>query len=95
MSTHPPRPEEVEFTPAFEPDPRLTAEGWVQRYLADPRQAEEARQSYQELGFEVRFERLLPEAFGAGCGECRAVACSQYVMIYTRRPPPAAGTGSG
>jgi len=69
-------------------DRRLVEDGWQRRYLADPDRANEAAESYRELGFEVRIERLTPDHFGPQCQSCAQTICSSYVMIYTRRPAP-------
>jgi hypothetical protein len=66
-------------------NPKLTAEGWVRRYLADPIRAREAVELYGSLGFEVRQEKLLPSDFGENCDGCPSVVCDSYVMIYTRK----------
>jgi hypothetical protein len=77
--------DELEF--AVGADPKLTAEGWVRRYLADPIRAKEAIELYSNLGYEVRAEKLTPSDFGSCCDGCRSFACEAYVMIYTRTLP--------
>ena len=66
-------------------DPDLVAQGWERRHLADPDRADEAVQLYSSLGFEVRTQKLTPADFGPDCGQCAAVVCKTYVLIYTRK----------
>jgi len=71
---------------AIPADPKLVAEGWVRRYLADPERAKEAVELYSKLGYEVKAQKLTPEDFGANCGDCSSTVCESFVMIYTREP---------
>ncbi len=71
-------------------DPGLVAEGWVRRYLADPDRASEAIELYTSMGYEVKAQKLTPEDLGPQCGDCASTLCSTYVLIYTRKPAPAA-----
>jgi len=64
------------------------AEGWVRRYLADPKRAEEARVMYESIGFEVEFRTPDPRdvrEMSDDCGECREQVCTTYVLVHTRR----------
>ncbi len=63
----------------------LEADGWTRRHLADPHRAEEAKQLYEEMGFEVLSQVLTPEDFAESCNECASTVCRTYVLIYTRR----------
>lgn len=67
------------------PDPRLTAEGWQRRFMADPIRAREAVCLYSELGFEVRLEAAQPSELSLACGDCRLATCLAYQTIYTRK----------
>lgn len=67
-------------------DPELIAAGWVRRFLADPKRAQEAMEMYTDLGFEVMAKKLSPDDFGPMCGECGASVCHSYVVVYTRKP---------
>ncbi|MFQ5418778.1 MAG: hypothetical protein ACE5EY_00300 [Anaerolineae bacterium] len=69
----------------FAPDPALEAEGWQRRFMADPKQVEEAARLYTELGFEVRTEDILPTELSELCGSCRLATCRAYVTVYTRK----------
>lgn len=69
----------------FAPDPALEAEGWQRRFMADPKQVEEATRLYTELGFEVRTEKILPDELSELCGNCRLATCTAYVTLYTRK----------
>jgi len=66
-------------------DPELVAQGWERRFLADETRAQEARELYTSLGYEVKAHKLSGHEFGPLCGDCQAVACRSYVMIYTRK----------
>jgi hypothetical protein len=69
---------------SVEADPRLVAEGWVRRHLADPDRAEESIELYESMGYEVRAEKLSPADFGPGCTACAPVVGRTCVLIYTR-----------
>ena len=69
---------------SVEADPRLVAEGWVRRHLADPARAEESIELYESMGYEVRAQTLSPEDFGPGCSGCAPVVGRTCVLIYTR-----------
>ena len=71
---------------AIPADPKLVADGWVRRYLADRDRAKEAVEIYTALGFEVKAQQLSPEDFSAACGDCASTICHSYVVIYTREP---------
>ena len=71
---------------AISADPKLVAQGWVRRFLADPARAKEAVDIYSSLGYEVKAQKLSPEDFGAMCGNCSSTICNSHVMIYTRKP---------
>lgn len=64
------------------------ADGWVRRYLADPKRADEARVMYESIGFEVEFRTPDPRdvrEMSEDCGECREQVCISYVVVHTRR----------
>lgn len=67
---------------------RLVAEGWQARFVADPRMAREALESYRALGYEVKMLPLASDPEGAiaaeACRECLLVA-REFRKIYTRR----------
>ena len=69
----------------LKPDPALVAEGWQPRFIADPRQAKEATDLYEELGFEVRAEPVPIEDMGEDCSDCQALILLQFKTIYTRK----------
>ena len=77
--------------PDFErpPDPRLTAEGWERRFMADGERLGEYTGLYTSLGYEVRTEKVQPEEISDQCADCRLVICRQFVTLYTRRPAAA------
>ena len=66
-------------------DPKLIAEGWVRRHLADAQRAEESVELYRSMGYEVRIETITPDDFGPQCARCAVSVCRACVVIYTRR----------
>ncbi len=74
--------------PEFErpPDPRLVAEGWERRFMADSNRLAEYIDLYTGLGYEVHTEKVKPEEIGPECGDCRLLMCRQFITLYTRRP---------
>ncbi len=70
----------------FPADPKLVAEGWERRFMADQTRVKEATRTYTELGFEVRTEIIQPTELHDVCGACRLATCRAYVTIYTRKP---------
>ncbi len=73
--------------PDFErpPDPRLVAEGWVRRFMADGKRLREYVELYQSLGFEVHTEAVMPEEIGPECTDCGLIMCRQFLTLYTRK----------
>jgi hypothetical protein len=68
-------------------DPVLLAEGWERRFVADGARVEELTRLYEDLGYEVRTQRIRPEQIGGSCEGCRAAILAGFQMIYTRRRP--------
>ncbi len=66
-------------------DPKLVAQGWARRFMADGNRLTEYMELYTSLGFEVRTEAVLAEEIGQECSDCRLVICRQFVTLYTRR----------
>lgn len=66
-------------------DPVLIAEGWERRFVTDRRRAAEAVELYEELGYEVRTERVRREELESECEDCQLVLLMQFKTIYTRR----------
>ncbi len=73
--------------PEFErpADPRLVADGWQRRFMADGQRLTEYVDLYTSLGYEVRTEIVQPEEIGPECADCRLIVCRQYVTLYTRK----------
>jgi hypothetical protein len=69
----------------LEPDPRLAAEGWERRFIADEQRAREAMELYSQLGYEVRAEPVRPEELHDDCLDCRTVVSFHFQTIYTRK----------
>lgn len=70
----------------------LVTQGWERRHMVGPDRAEESRELYESLGFEVILRAVSPVDFGADCRECGA-ACNGWVTIYTRRGRPPSDGG--
>ena len=68
-------------------DPVLVKQGWERRFVADAARAREAAELYQQLGYEVRLEPVLPEHFAEPCEACALITLLRFQMIYTRRVP--------
>ena len=66
-------------------DPKLTAEGWISRFVAQGARCEELARLYREMGFEVLLVPLAVSQFSDQCGDCRLAAVLQFKLIYTRR----------
>ena len=66
-------------------NPKLVAEGWERRFMADGRRLNEYVELYTALGFEVHTEMIQPEEIGPECTDCRLIICRQFVTLYTRR----------
>jgi hypothetical protein len=75
------------LTGTIRPNAELLALGWQQRFLADPVRAREAEELYRAIGLEVLCAPVRPEDFDERCGDCPALVCRSYVMIYTRPRP--------
>ena len=78
--------------PDFErpPVPKLVAQGWVRRFMADRERLAEYLDLYGSLGFEVRAVVIRPEEISDQCADCRLLICRQFVTLYTRPCVPAA-----
>lgn len=70
-----------------EGDPRLLADGWERRFVADAQRAQEAADLYGSMGLEVRLEPVSPEDLQEGCEDCRLVQLLGFRAVYTRQPP--------
>lgn len=66
------------------PDPELTAKGWEQRFIADPRMARDAVDTYGDLGYEVKLVPLKLDTLKDECSGCKAIL-KQFSTVYTRR----------
>jgi hypothetical protein len=69
----------------IEANPARIAEGWERRFIADGPRAEEMMRVYEDIGFEVLAEPILPEHVGDQCEDCQLLIRLQFKMIYTRR----------
>ncbi|MEE8191194.1 MAG: hypothetical protein V3T74_00510 [Gemmatimonadales bacterium] len=73
---------------ALEGDPKLLAEGWERRFMADGERAREAVELYEELGYEVRTEAVRSEGVADDCEDCQLLMLLKFQTIYTRRGAP-------
>jgi hypothetical protein len=73
--------------PEFErpADPKLEAEGWQRRFMADGQRLQEYMDLYDSLGYAVRTEIVQPEEIGPECTDCRLIVCRLFVTVYTRK----------
>jgi hypothetical protein len=62
----------------------LIRAGWERRFMGEATRAEEARELYTSLGFDVHLESPRAEHFADECQAC-ASACDTYVLVYTRK----------
>lgn len=69
---------------ASPPDAKLSAEGWVRRFIADANRVQDAIEMYEELGQEVRVEALALEEVKEECHGCLLIL-KQLKAIYTRK----------
>jgi hypothetical protein len=65
-------------------NPDLIAEGWERRFIADPRMAAEAVETYTELGFEVKLEPVKTDGLQEECSGCKGLL-ERFNMVYTRK----------
>jgi hypothetical protein len=66
------------------PDPDLSAKGWELRFIADPRMAGDAEETYSEVGYEVKLEPLSADDLKDECGAC-GIVFEQFKAVYTRK----------
>ena len=67
------------------PDPKRLADGWERRFIADGFRADEMVALYEELGFEVAADPVLPEQLTDDCQDCRLLILLDFKTIYTRK----------
>ncbi len=84
MSSPGPKPSPDPFFCGLPPDPRLVAEGWERRFIADDRMARDAVETYGQLGYEVRLEPFDLGALGEECAGCRDLL-KRFKMVYVRK----------
>lgn len=77
-------PNETGMNATLAPDAALVAAGWTQRFMTDPAHADDLVELYHRAGFEVTFHQPKPVDFDDRCGDCPAIVCKTYVMLYTR-----------
>ncbi len=67
------------------PKPELVAKGWERRFTAGPVRIKEVVQLYEEMGYEVHLEPMVPSELSEDCKDCR-LATNFFVTVYTRLP---------
>jgi hypothetical protein len=65
-------------------DPDLVEAGWELRFIADGHRTAEARELYEQIGFDVRAEPLPGTDDPDECTSCQE-AVRNFHAIYTRR----------
>ena len=65
-------------------DPALRAEGWEWRCNADGMKLRSVVDSYYELGFEVRLERLNLNGLSESCSGCKS-ALAQASAVFVKK----------
>jgi len=65
-------------------DPDLVAAGWELRFIADEHRMPEARELYEQIGFDVRAEPLPGTDDPDECSACQDIV-RHFHAIYTRR----------
>ncbi|MCI0690897.1 hypothetical protein L0337_02705 [candidate division KSB1 bacterium] len=66
------------------PDPKLIAEGWERRFIADAKRAQDAIEMYAAMGHEVRLEPVNAAGLSETCSGCLE-AFAQFSVVYTRK----------
>ncbi|MHA1994967.1 MAG: hypothetical protein ACW97Z_10525 [Candidatus Hodarchaeales archaeon] len=64
---------------------QLEEKGWERKFITEEHRVIEYVELYESLDQEVRVEPVIPSEM-EGCSECFKVECSNYRVIYTRRP---------
>lgn len=68
-------------------DDELAAEGWTRRFTGSPPRLSELTALYEELGYEVLLDPILPGELGGACVDC-TLALTLFKVIYTRSEAP-------
>jgi hypothetical protein len=76
--------------PAGERDRELQRAGWRRQFAYDEPRLSEAVEIYQQLGYEVHLEPVLPQELPGEWPSCFDFAPERYKTIWVR-PKPAAG----
>ena len=66
------------------PDPKLEAEGWELRFIADTRMARDAVDTYHEVGYEVKLVALKADDLKDECSGCKAIFQQFKALIQER-----------
>ena len=62
----------------------LAGQGWEKRTIYDEPRLSELVDMYEEMGFEVLLEPVIPEE-EPGCSECMKIVPERYKVLYTRK----------
>jgi hypothetical protein len=66
------------------PKPELVAQGWERRFMAGPARVKEVMQLYQEMGYEIHLEPVIPTDLSNDCQGC-TLATNFFVTIYIHK----------
>ena len=77
---------------ALPADEALTAQGWEFRCNTDANRLREVVDAFEEMGFEVRLEKLNLEGLNEACNGCFETLC-ELSAVYIRRPDKGAASG--
>ncbi len=72
--------------PREEGDPRLLAEGWARRFVADAQRAQEALELFTGMGYEVFLDPVGPADLHEDCEHCRLARLLGFKTVYVRKP---------
>jgi hypothetical protein len=77
---------------ALPTDEALAAKGWEFRCNTDANRLCEVVDAFEEMGFEVRLEKLNLEGIDESCSGCMETLC-ELSAVYVRRPEKGSATG--
>lgn len=70
---------------SYAPDPELVRKGWERRFIADGQRAREVKETYEELGFQVRLEPVQLREVRPECKDCQLIMLANFSTVYTRK----------
>lgn len=66
------------------PDPELSAQGWELRFIGDARMTRDAKDTYTDLGYDVKLQPVSANDLKDECRGCQIVF-EQFKAVYTRK----------